>query len=101
MNPLPDSLIDYVWDYGALSNAEECIYVNNMFRKYRGNQCAADFVNMSQQYIREIEDACSVSLRDVARFMKLMEWFTKSLKDRPRPNKIRNEDDPDDEGKDV
>jgi len=31
VNPLPDSIIDYVWDYGSLSQKEEEVYVRNMF----------------------------------------------------------------------
>jgi len=47
-------------------------------------------VNMAQVYIREIEDVCAVSLRDVSRFIKLWLWFVKSLGSRPAPEFNKN-----------
>ena len=81
VHPLPDSLIDYVWDYGSLSYKEESLYIGNILQDISGaiKETAIDLVCNSQQFIRTAEDKYSVSLRDVARFNILHEWFHNML----------------------
>lgn len=81
VHPLPDSLIDYVWDYGSLSDKEERLYIGNILSEISGEikHTSIDLVCLSQQFIRKAEDKYSVSLRDVARFNILHEWFHNML----------------------
>ena len=81
VHPLPDSLIDYVWDYGSLSEHEEKLYIGNILTGISGEirKLAIDLVCRSQSFVRKCEDKYSVSLRDVARFKILHEWFYKML----------------------
>ena len=81
VHPLPDSLIDYVWDYGSLSDDEERLYIGNILQDISGEikESSIDIVCKSQQFIRKTEDKYSVSLRDVSRFNTLHEWFFNML----------------------
>ncbi len=85
VHPLPDSLIDYVWDFGSLSEKEETLYIGNILLDISGDvikEKSIEAVCQSQIFIRSTEDRFSVSLRDVARFKILHEWFYKVLKDK-------------------
>jgi nucleoside-triphosphatase THEP1 len=84
VHPLPDSLIDYVWDYGSLSENEEKLYIGNILSDISGDlrNVAIDIVVRSQVFIRDCEDRYSVSLRDVARFKILHEWFYKIIEEK-------------------
>lgn len=80
VHPLPETLIDYVWDYGSLNEIDEASYikkmVKNVFDEKVLTKLLADTLIMSQQYVRTAEqnDYC-VSLRDVDRCKKLVIWF--------------------------
>jgi len=85
VHPLPDSLIDYVWDFGSLSEKEESLYIGNILNDISGDiikHKSIEAVCNSQTFIRDSEDKYSVSLRDVARFKILHEWFFKILKEK-------------------
>ena len=80
VHPLPESMIDYVWDYGALPQEEEKTYIERMVKGMDIFRDVWDiFVAMltnSQQFVREKEgSACTVSLRDVERCKTLAKWF--------------------------
>ncbi|CAC5371885.1 RNF213 [Mytilus coruscus] len=84
VHPLPEALIDYVWDYGNLSEDDEVLYifkmVNNVFSETILTRLLANVLVKSQRFVRtvEINDYC-VSLRDVDRCRRLVEWFDKFL----------------------
>ncbi|CAG8457357.1 17413_t:CDS:10 [Racocetra persica] len=87
VKPLPDQILDYVWDYGILQALEEEKYIQTMVSEslgeYDDNSVFAKLLAESQRYIRHIEEPYSVSLRDVKRAITLVKFFAKSLTNRP------------------
>ena len=82
VHPLPETMLDFVWDYGRLGDAEETRYIATMLSGSLMPQLEATLVVASQQFIREVGEDCSVSLRDVRRFMRLVTWFYEMLQKR-------------------
>lgn len=85
VNPLPETMIDYVWDYGSLQKKDEKAYIERMvqkvFPKEKMVHLFVELLTMSQQFVKKEEGSdCCVSLRDVERCRKLVEWFVKTLK---------------------
>ena len=82
--PLPDSLFNFVWNFGQLSNEDEISYLNQMLRNSKmteevrevGLNCMIE----SHNFIRKKEGSGSVSLRDAKRFIVIYAWFSQSLK---------------------
>ncbi|CAG8527830.1 33218_t:CDS:10, partial [Gigaspora margarita] len=83
VRPLPDQILDYVWDYGVLKPSDEKIYINIMVKKTQKDPQSADlFAELlfaSQEFVRTHEGVHSVSLRDVKRAMIIFEFFCKSI----------------------
>ncbi|CAG8500146.1 9201_t:CDS:10 [Diversispora eburnea] len=86
VKPLPDQILDYVWDYGILQESDEKKYIDIMVRsELRGdlyNPIVAEILFASQQFIRRVEEPFSVSLRDVKRAITLIKFFYNSFNDR-------------------
>ncbi|CAG8532935.1 25732_t:CDS:10, partial [Dentiscutata erythropus] len=83
VHPLPDQILDYVWDYGVLKASDEKIYINIMVKKFLQNLGAELFAELlvaSQEFIRINEGVHSVSLRDVKRAIILVKFFNNSFK---------------------
>jgi hypothetical protein len=82
VNPLPETILDYVWDYGSLSDDDERIYINTILSDMSGflKEKAIALVYEAQIFIRQAEGRYSVSLRDIERFKTLHEWFYKILR---------------------
>lgn len=85
VQPLPETMIDYVWDYGTLQIKDEESYIKRMVQGLFPNKQFVDmFVKlliMSQQFVRDEEKSdCCVSLRDVDRCKRLAIWFVHILK---------------------
>ncbi|CAG8475879.1 285_t:CDS:10, partial [Dentiscutata heterogama] len=96
VHPLPDQILDYVWDYGVLKPSDEKIYISIMVKKnLEGEGLASklftELLFASQEFIRQHEGAHSVSLRDVKRAITLVKYFHKSLIDRPRPSRSKHQ----------
>jgi len=88
VKPLPDQILDYVWDYGRLQSKDEWIYIQIMVQETKlGNPMLAELLYFSQEFIRHVEEPYSVSLRDVKRAIKLVNFFHKTLIDRQKENK--------------
>ncbi|CAG8495506.1 695_t:CDS:10, partial [Dentiscutata erythropus] len=92
VKPLPDQILDYVWDYGVLEPSDERKYIEIMTKTqlYENNlyhDILPDLLFTSQQFIRNIEEKYTVSLRDVKRAITLIKFFHDSLQDRPRVRK--------------
>ena len=97
VHPVPATLMDFIFDFGALSRAKEALYVRSMVdgelgpRCRRAAECAlfATLIVEAQAYVREVEgDASAVSLRDVRRALDLLAWFEEHAvpkSKRPRP----------------
>lgn len=82
--PLPERMVDYVWDFGSLSDADEVVYIRRMidgvFKADILLELLQDVLSMSQKFVRKKEDASySVSLRDVQRCKTLVKWFLEIL----------------------
>ncbi|MBV5280354.1 MAG: AAA family ATPase, partial [Actinobacteria bacterium] len=86
VHPLPDSVIEYVWDYGALQGNDLFSYVQCILRNegLPNTHCHprqsnfAWFVYTAHSLIDRIWEKNTVSLRDVRRCAKLYHWFIKS-----------------------
>ena len=81
VNPLPDNIIEYVWDFGALTELDYKKYISNMLS--RANIENVEMMTLMliacHKYFGENEDKSSVSLRDVTRFTILYKWFKEQL----------------------
>ncbi|WAR07347.1 R213A-like protein [Mya arenaria] len=86
VQPLPQSLLPLVWDFGQLNTQIEELYIRQMVRRYIYDDRLPDIPNLievvsriltvSQVYMRAQRDECSfVSLRDVERVLTVMAWF--------------------------
>ena len=79
VHPLPESMFDHVWDYGTLLPEEEFHYISSMLAPYLSNHVMRVVITNlaieSHRFVRNRLDACSVSLRDVARFGKILKYF--------------------------
>ncbi|XP_053389016.1 E3 ubiquitin-protein ligase rnf213-alpha-like, partial [Mercenaria mercenaria] len=86
VQPLPPSLLPFVWDFGQLNASVEKLYIVQMVKRYirqnalPDNQKLTEVIStilaQSQEYMRGVEDECCfVSLRDVDRVLKVMCWF--------------------------
>lgn len=88
--PLPPTMKEYVWMFGSLSELDELQYVsemvNNTVRKLPNEvqkslsdwqrRRLIDAIVKSQEFVRDVlRDAAYVSLRDVARCLRIMEWL--------------------------
>ncbi|CAG8439660.1 11533_t:CDS:10 [Acaulospora colombiana] len=86
VRPLPDQILDYVWDYGVLQRDDEMRYIQIMVKvqlKELDDPVLSKLLFASQQFIRQVEEPYSVSLRDIKRAIKLIKFFYESLQDRP------------------
>ncbi|CAB4390800.1 unnamed protein product [Rhizophagus irregularis] len=85
VTPLPDQILDYVFDYGILNSKDELKYIQIMVEKELKKLSHPVFVELlsaSQRFIRKVEEPYSVSLRDVKRAITLVEFFYNSLEKR-------------------
>ena len=96
VNPLPHSLLNFVFDFGNLQQKDEEKYINNtilsMITKMQNQNIISNqndkkkekvVRNMIQsiiichEYIRDLYDRSSVSMREIRRFGILFEYFVK------------------------
>src|SRR3984957_20775141 len=92
VKPLPDQILDYVWDYGVLKPKDEFKYIQIMVEKELkklGHPVFSELLFASQKFIRKVEEPYSVSLRDVKRAIMLVKFFYESLNSRPAYKKDR------------
>jgi hypothetical protein len=76
VHPLPEAMIDYVWDYGSLTPKDERAYIQRMVRNLPEERLLVDLLAASQKFIRLAEkNSFCVSLRDVHRCIILINWF--------------------------
>ena len=98
VNPLPHSLLNFVFDFGYLTSEDEENYIKCMikesiekkFNENRGNykdsdlkkllELTKDMIVISQNFIRKHNDVSSVSLREIRRFNILYEFFYDFIK---------------------
>ncbi|KAL3881537.1 hypothetical protein ACJMK2_027969, partial [Sinanodonta woodiana] len=86
VQPLPQSLLPLVWDFGQLNTRIEDLYIRQMVIRYISQRRLPDIPGLvpvisriltaSQDFMRNQKDECSfVSLRDVDRVLNVMSWF--------------------------
>ncbi|KAK3585587.1 hypothetical protein CHS0354_036774 [Potamilus streckersoni] len=100
VQPLPQSLLPLVWDFGQLNIQTEDLYIRQMVRRYIRNgrlpyisgltEVISGILTASQDFMRRQRDECSfVSLRDVERVLNVMSWFyAKSQEERTLFNRM-------------
>ena len=90
--PLPERLVDYVWDFGTLSDNDEALYIRRMIDDIFPGDMATlkllqDLLSASQMFVRNQESVSyCVSLRDIQRFKTLIRWFLEFL---PKQHRLR------------
>src|SRR5438270_4587890 len=85
VKPLPNQILDYVWDYGILNPNDEYKYIQIMVEKELQKLAHPVFPELlfaSQKFIRKVEEPYSVSLRDVKRAITLVKFFYKTFENR-------------------
>ena len=103
VNPLPHSLLNFVFDFGNLNSKDEenyikCIInesIEKIYKIYKPQkeinsneileklkQLASEMIIEAQNFIREFNDKSSVSLREIRRFNIFYEFFCDYLKRR-------------------
>lgn len=87
VHPIPLSIRDHIFDFGALDEDTERVYISSMVRrmvvgidKESEAEMIGSMIHKSQSYVREQEgDPSVVSLRDVNRCLLLLLWFHEKL----------------------
>lgn len=94
VHPLPETMIDFVWDYGSLQKQDEISYIKRMvqgvFKSEQIVQLLVHLLIMSQEYVKAKEGSdCCVSLRDVERCKRLVLWFVETLPKKEKDRKYK------------
>ena len=100
VNPLPHSLLNYVFDFGSLVEEDEKKYIENIidpsiekiFKQCRGvfekekikiiKDFSINMIIIAQNFIRENNDISSVSLREIRRYVIFYEFYYRYLKNK-------------------
>ena len=81
VQPLPQSLLYYVFSWGYINDIDEKEYIYNIIGKLFTEkekylqEITTDIISQCHIYLRNIFDSSIVSLRDIVRFVKLFEFF--------------------------
>ena len=108
VNPLPHSLLNFVFNFGNLTEEDEKSYIekitsesiNKIYKQINGDKedikekeelkkihkLAVDMIVSAQNYIRKDNDISSVSLREIRRFNIFYEFFYDYLKKKKEMN---------------
>ena len=118
VNPLPHSLLNFVFDFGNLTKGDEAKYIESIIlepiHKYfylnkeninkndldKIHKFAKDMIICAQNFIRDKNDVSSVSLREIRRFNIFYEFFIKYLKNKKEMSNDDSIDNKQFEGKD-
>ena len=107
VNPLPMSLMNFVFNFGSLKKDDELAYIKNMVQRIvdkffegKKNDKEKDklikietaCVDLCQNFVKENNDVSIVSLREVNRFNIFFESFIKYLLERKADKKIIQND---------
>ena len=96
VNPLPHSLLNFVFDFGSIQPNDEKKYVSNtifeLLKKIKENESITEdelkkitdetiqTIIICHSYIKEIYDESSVSMREIRRFRLFFEFFIEYYK---------------------
>ena len=89
VQPLPQSLLYYVFSFGSINEVDEQKYIYSIIEKLFSedekdlHEITKDAIFECHKYLRETFDPSVVSLREISRFSKCVEFFQKyfSIKD--------------------
>ena len=83
VNPMPHSLLNYVFDFGSLNSNDEKKYIKHMVKDIIKEENLSNFttelISTAQNFIRNKNGVSSVSLREIRRFIIFYEFFIKYL----------------------
>ena len=100
VNPLPHSLLNFIFDFGSLLPDDEKKYIKNtvisILKKIKGNLIfdienndlnkirdeIIESISICHDYLRELYDKSSVSMREIRRFGIFFEYFIKYFRGR-------------------
>ena len=102
VHPLPETMMNHVWDFGVVSDTDEKVYIGRMLENalqdtsipgeqrkritHYQKQILADLLSASQREIRRYEkEEFSVSLRDIDRCTRLFRFFVDFLEKKRPP----------------
>jgi len=83
VQPLPQSLLNFVFSFGALNPEDEKKYIlsiiEKLFKKGEENlhEATKEVIFNCHKYLRDTFDTSVVSLREINRFVKIVEFFKK------------------------
>ena len=85
--PIPERLIDYVWDFGQLTETDEISILKGIIKAEKifeanAKQSEDNYVATiydSHKFVRDLEERSGVSLRDIKRVLVMYKWFLKLL----------------------
>ena len=83
VQPLPQSLLYYVFSFGRIDDNDEKKYIHSIIEKLFSKdekhlyELTTEAISECHKYLRKTYDASVVSLREIARFSKCMEFFQK------------------------
>ena len=79
VNPLPETMLNYVWDFGWLQERDETAYIERMVEGVVSSELQLLFIQVlikSQKFTRDSEGTrYCVSLRDIDRCKNLLQWM--------------------------
>ena len=86
VNQLPESLLNYIWDYGSLGVNDEKAYIERMLDETHFSnkvKLMTELIFTSHEFLRkEQNNPFCVSLRDVNRYRILVQWFCHEIRER-------------------
>ena len=90
VNPLPQSLLYYVFNFGSINEDDEKKYIYSIIEQLftkeekKLHDITSDAIFQCHKYLRETFDPSAVSLREISRFSKCVDFFQKyfSIKDK-------------------
>lgn len=79
--PAPHSLMECMWNYGALTDYEYEKYISKMLSsvRYKSDALVASTILGIHRIITKATFESAVSLRDIDRFRQLYGWFANNL----------------------
>ena len=79
VNPMPHSLLNFVFDFGSVNPKDEKNYIKKMIHnkiiEKNLNDFATDLIVIAQNYVRKKNGISSVSLREIRRFVIFYDFF--------------------------
>ena len=94
VEPLPQSLLYYVFSFGSIDDDDEKKYIHSIIEKLFTkeeqilHENTTEAISQCHIYLRKTFDPSVVSLREIARFSKCIEFFQKEYF--PKKNKFEN-----------